>query len=175
MSGGRRLISVRGEVARQVLLDRLAEAVEERTEERGDATFPPALEEGLGAVAGPQSTATARAVARAGYVARIVEREWFDVARAPTPWLAHEVRLLEAAPAAVAARLATAEPTERPDPDDPRAASWRVPGPGGHVRHYLARRAIRRLAVAGSADAGSLKRCWMYGFLLRCCEDAASD
>jgi len=49
--------------------------------------------------------------------------------------------------------LAEAEPLDRPDPDDPDAVSWRIPGPGGHVRHYVALR------------CGD-KRAWMYGFLL---------
>jgi hypothetical protein len=34
------------------------------------------------------------------------------------------------------------EPLGKPSPDDEAAMSWRVPGPGGHVRHFLARRTI---------------------------------
>jgi hypothetical protein len=56
--------------------------------------------------------------------------------------------------------------------------TWRIPGPGGHVRHYVALAAIDWLArTAMSADdasaAAQLKRCWLFGFFLRSCDDAA--
>jgi hypothetical protein len=64
----------------------------------------------------------------------------------------------------LARRLAEGEPGERPEPDDPGAVSWRIPGPGGHVRHYVA------LKLIDSSDV-ALKREVIYGFLVRCCEE----
>jgi hypothetical protein len=95
---------------------------------------------------------------RLGYHARVVERERFAPAREPIGWLSDLLAGRDAA--TVAAELAAGEPEERPDPDS-GVASWRVPGPGGHVRHYLALR------------AGD-KRGWMRGYFERCCEDAAA-
>ena len=53
--------------------------------------------------------------------------------------------------------------------------SWRVPGPGGHVRHFLARRTIEEYLREADAPVESpeeLKRPWMYGFFVRACEEA---
>lgn len=91
-----------------------------------------------------------------GYHARTVEHERFARAREPMPWLQHMLAGREAAE--VAAELAAAEPVTRPEPDS-GVASWRVPGPGGHVRHYMARL------------AGPTKDQWMRGYFLRCCEE----
>ena len=83
-----------------------------------------------------------------------------------------------AALTATCADLARAEPIDKPHPDDPAAATWRVPGPGGHVRHYLARRVIEEDLQAESrsrpfeGDPAELKAAWTYGFLLRACEEA---
>jgi len=119
---------------------------------------------------------------RAGYLARVVEAEMFEPARQPATWLT--ARMLEAfadkddweaAITALCTELARAEPIEKPAPDDPAAATWRVPGPGGHVRHFLARRTIeerlqgRDRPVDG--DPAELKIPWVYGFLLRACEE----
>jgi len=90
-----------------------------------------------------------------GRHARSVERERFAPARAPMPWLAELLRDRDAAD--VAAALAAEEPAERADPGS-GAPSWRVPGPGGHVRHYLGVR---------SGD----KAAWMRGFLASCCAE----
>jgi hypothetical protein len=80
------------------------------------------------------------------------------------PWLAGRLALdgrgWSEAAAALAIELAAAEPPARPDPDDPRAVSWKVPGPGGHVRHYLAVR-------ASSDDGPPGKRAW----LVHCIEE----
>jgi len=69
-----------------------------------------------------------------------------------------------------------AEPVGRPAPDDPAATTWRVPGPGGHVRHYLARRTIEDLLQGRDrpfdGDPADLKIPWVYGFLVRACEEA---
>ncbi|MGH2840118.1 MAG: hypothetical protein ACRDKY_04750 [Solirubrobacteraceae bacterium] len=119
---------------------------------------------------------------RAGYLARVVEVELFDPAKQPATWLSALVRQRfaecndwAAALAAACAQLARAEPVGKPSPDDPASALWRIPGPGGHVRHYVARRTIeehlqgRDRAVDG--DPAELKIPWAYGFLVRACEE----
>ena len=137
------LISVRAELVKDVLVGRIAERARERA---GDQRDP----------------------ARLGYEMRIVEGELFDPARQAAGWLTEELRRRtedgadpRAAIEALGRELAAAEPEGRPAPDDEQASSWRVPGPGGHVRHYVA----EQLAPAE-------KRSFMYGFFLRCCEEA---
>ncbi len=128
---------------------------------------------------------------RAGYLARVVEAELFDPAKQPAGWLRplmreHFVQTGDwtSAIAETCADLARVEPVGKPHPDDPAAATWRVPGPGGHVRHYVARRTIeehlqgRDRPVDG--DPADLKVPWCYGFFVRACEevlpqDAALD
>lgn len=144
---------------REHLLERIAAAVEERAA----AGLPQAVEERLAAV--PNAFAGAEALARRGYLTRVVETELFTAAREPPPWPAASPEAI----AEAAAGLAAAEPPGRPAPDDERAATWRVPGPGGHVRHYLALAAARRLAPDVSPEAA--KRAWLYGFFSRCCEE----
>jgi hypothetical protein len=120
---------------------------------------------------------------RAGYLARVAEGELFDPAKQPARWLAALVRERDgdghdeaAAIGAACAELARAEPVGKPHPDDPAAATWRVPGPGGHVRHFVARRTIedelqgRDRPVTG--DPAELKIPWVYGFFVRACEEA---
>ena len=122
----------------------------------------------------------------AGYLAREVEVELFEPARQPADWL--EGMLTEQylstgswdeAVAAVCTQLASSEPLGKPDPDDEAAMSWRVPGPGGHVRHFLARRTIEDyLRDAGTKvveDPAELKRPWLYGFYVRACEEALPE
>jgi hypothetical protein len=124
---------------------------------------------------------------RAGYLARVVEVELFEPAKQPVPWLATLVRERLAAAGddwaaaltAACAQLARAEPVAKPHPDDPAATTWRVPGPGGHVRHYVARRAIED-ALQGrdrplDGDPAELKIAWVYGFFVRACEEALGD
>jgi len=77
----------------------------------------------------------------------------------------------------VCKEIAGAEPLEKPAVDDENAWSWRVPGPGGHVRHYLARRSIgdhlqRDPEQGPVGDPTELKRPWVYGFFVRACEEA---
>jgi hypothetical protein len=121
---------------------------------------------------------------RAGYLARVVEVELFDPARTPAPWLRALLRERlggdedeTAALTATCAELARAEPLDKPDPGDPAAATWRIPGPGGHVRHLLVRRTIEEhLQAEGRSrpfegDPAELKAPWTYGFLLRACEE----
>jgi len=98
----------------------------------------------------------------------------------PRVWIVSELKLRRATLAD--AELAAEEPLPKPNPDDERATSWKVPGPGGHVRHYVVAAAIAD-ALSGDHngqgglpgqvdDAAALKRCWMSGFLGRCCEEA---
>ena len=127
---------------------------------------------------------------RIGYLTRIAEADMFQPARQPMEGLADQLteRLggaedWAAAASELSAELAGEEPLPKPDPGDEHATSWKVPGPGGHVRHYVVAAAIaesledgsnghRGLLPVGIDDPGELKRCWMYGFLVRCCEEA---
>ncbi|MGI8631875.1 MAG: hypothetical protein ACR2NA_04920, partial [Solirubrobacterales bacterium] len=118
----------------------------------------------------------------AGYLARVVEVELFEPARQPAEWIAPMLTERFASTAswdeavtATCAQLARAEPLGKPSPDDEAAMSWRVPGPGGHVRHFLARRTIEdylRDAEGPVEDPAGLKRSWLYGFYVRACEEA---
>jgi hypothetical protein len=168
---GRQLISVRTEVVLDALVEDLAAIVAGRMER----PLPQNVEEQLRDVTGdypPALTRVAQRVARAGFLARIVECERFARSRDPAPGVAAE---LSGGPAAVTA-LASREPLDRPDPADGDAVTWRVPGPGGHVRHYLALRAVGAelardaipAAAVGSDGPAALKRAWVHGFLLAC-------
>ena len=118
-----------------------------------------------------EAAGTGSAAAR-GYELRKVERRLFEPARAPMPGLAERLRdrIAEtgeevAAIESLSRELAAAEPLERPDPGDERAATWKVPGPGGHVRHYVV------IELAGSEDPAA-RREVLAGFFRRCCEEA---
>jgi hypothetical protein len=161
------LISVRTELVVEEVVGSIAEAVASRAAEPLAAPVEAALRS-----AGDER---AQRLARWGYLTRAVELERFEPARAPLLWLA--ARMQEArgdgagwstAAAATAGELAREEPEGRPDPQDERAVSWRVPGPGGHVRHYLALRA------AGGAESPEDKRAWLTGFLVHCCAEAVA-
>ncbi len=118
----------------------------------------------------------------AGYLARVVEAELFEPARRSADWIPQmltdcfaSTASWDQAVAALCAELARSEPLGKPSPDDQVAMSWRVPGPGGHVRHYLARRTIEEYlsgAMAPVEDPAELKRPWLYGFFVRACEEA---
>jgi hypothetical protein len=124
----------------------------------------------------------------AGYLARVVEVELFEPARQPADWLGGmlterfvSTASWDEAVSGTCAQLAGAEPLGKPDPDDATAMSWRVPGPGGHVRHFLARRTIEDYLSASEAtgplveDPAELKRPWLYGFYVRACEEALPE
>ena len=190
-AGGRGVISVRTELVGEYVIDRVLE----ETLRRHPGELPGAIAEAIGRTldAVPEAPAEAaplaEALARAGYLTRVVEAEMFEPARAPNPWLTEALADRLAAsgesPAeaveSLSRELAVLEPPGRPDPGDQRAVTWRVGGPGGHVRHYLAGRAVGALAPRdtgdrprlpeGFSDPGLLKRCWLYGFFLRCCEE----
>ncbi len=118
----------------------------------------------------------------AGYLARVVEAELFEPARLPADWIPQmlterfaSTASWDEAVAGLCAELARSEPLGKPSPDDEAAMSWRVPGPGGHVRHYLARRTIEEHLSGAEApveDPAELKRPWLYGFFVRACEEA---
>jgi len=140
MADPQNLISVRSDVAAALLIDGLFEEAQNRLSDPA----PDWLD-----------GADVPRAARLGYLARIIEVERFAPAGRPATWLSG---LLEASDAKeVSLRLAREEPLEKPTPSE-GAPSWRVPGPGGHVRHFLALR------------AGD-KRSWMLGFFARCCEE----
>lgn len=137
----------------------------------------------------PETIALTAELARLGYVARDAETRFFEHAAAPIEWLGGQLSALAedgdsaAWPriAALCAELTNEEPNKRPDPGPNASVSWRVPGPGGHVRHYLAVGAAAERGPKdrdgnprlpqGIYDVGELKRCWLYGFLMRCCEE----
>ena len=158
-----RLMSVRSELVRETVVETICDLALARVE----TPLPAAVASALDAAEHPQ-------LARAGYFARVCETELFEPARHTTPELSELLRdaVREGSPwseavSELAAGLAGREPLERPEPDDPDAFSWRVPGPGGHVRHYVA------LRMADLHDLAS-KRDVMHGFVVRCCEEVSS-
>ena len=184
----RRLMPVQLEVIKEILVDKVLGGALERYPGDPVAEVRQALEAELELPASDGGPLDLR-MRRIGYLCRIVEAEMFDPARQPLEGLAEslERRLADdedwpSAAAALSAELAGEEPLPKPDPADPHAISWKVPGPGGHVRHYVVAAAIaesldgegngRNRLPDGVEDAGELKRCWTYGFLVRCCEEA---
>lgn len=170
-----------------LLLQTLVEAVNEQVQERLAAAAVTAIPDALAAagqpLAGDNEPALDHGLRLSGYLARVVEVEIFEPARGIADWAPEMLRERHEqtgdwsrAIASICTELALAEPICKPDPDDPQAMSWRVPGPGGHVRHHVARRAIGELLrdreepVEG--DPADLKRPWMYGFFVRTCEEA---
>jgi hypothetical protein len=155
-------MSVQSDLVRETIVN----TISERALARADTQLPEPVASALDLAEHPE-------LARTGYFARIVETELFEPARTHAPGLAEELHAAMArgshwtgAVAELAALISGREPLERPDPDDADAFSWRVPGPGGHVRHYVALRLI------GRGDP-ALKRDVIYGFALRCCEEVS--
>jgi hypothetical protein len=173
-----------------LVLETLVETVVARVQAGGgdapSAGVAAVLEAHGRALAGANDPALDRGLRHAGYRARVVEAELFAPARRSAGWLPGALRaeFLQCGswPEAIAglcAGLARAEPLDRPEPDDADAVSWRIPGPGGHVRHYVARRTIgehlRGLEGPIDGDPAALKRPWLYGFLVRACEEALPE
>lgn len=192
---------MRADLVREHLVAQLHE--EARQQYPGDVPTPIAaeLDRPLDRLGGLERTsalpgetlALAAELARLGYLARIAETELFERAKGPIEWLVECLTQPSAAGdeaaawagfASACAEFARQEPDERPDPGPDASPSWRIPGPGGHVRHYLAIGAAAELGPKDSGgnpqlprgihEIGELKRCWLYGFLLRCCEESLS-
>jgi hypothetical protein len=172
------LMSVRTEVVQEVLIPGLLDAALEREKGELPEAVDSALDAASDALESRVPAVLAARLARIGYLGRGIELERFAPARQSMPWLTRALAVRDAA--AVSAELAAEEPLEKPRPEDRRAVTWRVPGPGGHVRHLVAMRAAARaLDEAGGSSrlpdgtdsARELKRFWVYGFLLRCCEE----
>ncbi|MDQ6776908.1 MAG: hypothetical protein M3071_11995 [Actinomycetota bacterium] len=183
----RQLMPVQVEVIKEILVDRILGDALELYPGEPSAAVKEALEADLDLPICDGGALDLR-MRRIGYLTRIVEAELFEPARNPMEGLAEIMteRLTEtedwaAAASSVSLELAREEPLPKPQPTEEKATSWKVPGPGGHVRHYVVAAAIAdamsgdmdgqdRLAE-GIYDAGELKRSWMYGFLVRCCEE----
>jgi len=177
---GSQLIAVRTELVLQELVESIAAEAGARAAKPLAAEAEEALEAAPTVLdaAQPLDDGAREALtrlARAGWYARMREVERFEPARRPpSAALAEAIRKGDWASAtATCVSLATQEPLERPKPDDLAAASWRVPGPGGHVRHYVALLAIGSSPEAvdaaralGHDDPTPLKRVWLLGFLL---------
>jgi hypothetical protein len=174
---GRGVMRVRTDLVLDQFVSRvLVRALELRTREL-DPGNERALDEA------PEPTA----LARIGYASRVAETEMFEPAREPIPWLADllEERTADApsraeAIADLCRELAAEEPEGKPNLGE---GSWRVPGPGGHVRHFLALAATDELThgegngnpeLTRKLSAGEAKRCFLYGFYARCCEEATA-
>lgn len=122
---------------------------------------------------GPEPTR----LARLGYASRVAETEMFTPAREAMPLLSERISAGEPL-SQICRELAAEEPDGKPDPGE---GSWLVPGPGGHVRHFLALAAADEVVHSGAdygqagrdLAVGEAKRCFLYGFYARCCEEAA--
>jgi hypothetical protein len=163
-------------VRTELVLEQLVSRVLDRALELRAAGLPPEGDDLLGE--GPEP----HELVRLGYASRIAETEMFEPARQPMPWLQEALTERIGAGteeiAELCRALAAEEPDEKPDPGQ---GSWRVPGPGGHVRHYLALSAADELrhgrgnggpAIARELSPGEAKGAFLYGFYARCCEEA---
>ncbi len=180
-----RYVPVNTTVLLQTLVEAVHEQVQERLAARALLATPSALDADQ-ALIGDNDPALDRNLRVSGYLARLVEVELFEPAQGVAEWVPDRVRAhtedtedVDQAVAVLCGELARAEPIGKPSPDDPAAMSWQVPGPGGHVRHFLARRAIEEVLRGREnpieGDPADLKRAWMYGFFVRTCEEALAD
>ena len=175
-------------VKTNVILDTLVERVHDLVEERLLTDPPeeilPVLDSKEQLVVATKYPAVDRGLRRAGYFTRVIEVEIFEPAQKVADWVPEllEERFAKTsdwgqAIVSICTEIAKAEPIDKPDVDDENAWSWRVPGPGGHVRHFLARRSIgshlQRDPEQGPVDdPAELKQPWIYGFFVRTCEEA---
>ena len=185
-------MAVKTELVKEFLIDRVFGEVEERHPGKLPDRVEAALARAPDAVLpldarSPEADTAAVQLARRGYLTRVVETELFERARqlhqlgdtdgpVKGDWVEAAVR--------VSAKLARMEPAGKPDPRHDGWTSWRVPGPGGHIRHYLALMSAFTLFSDGEDSPPSfpdriaeddLKRGWMYGFYLRCFEESDAD
>src|SRR5262249_29252125 len=154
-------------VRTEVVLDQLVSRVLGRALELRSAGLPASVDQLLAEAPEP------RELAELGYASRIAETETFERARQPMPWLQKLLDEGDGDGAAVSGELAAEDRDEKPEPGH---GSWRVPGPGGHVRHYLALTAADEIVHGDSngkpfasreLSAGEAKRCFLFGFYAR--------
>ena len=177
------LFQVDSALVRDTMVEAIHEKVEARRREGPPESIVPVLE-AEGPTTGNQDAKLGKGLRHAGYLTRVVEVEMFEPARRPADWIPEMLkeRMAETgdwsrAVAEACADLANSEPLGKPKHDDERARTWRIPGPGGHVRHYASSRAIgeelgRANAISDVGDPSELKRLWLYGFFVRACEEA---
>jgi hypothetical protein len=168
----------------ETLVEKVHDLVDERLGIEPPEVILPVLDSKEQLAVASKYPALDKGLRRAGYFTRVIEVEIFEPAQSVADWIPGmlEERFAKtadwsAAVVSICTEIARAEPLEKPDVDDDSAWSWRVPGPGGHVRHYLARRAIgdqlqRDPEQGPVGDPTELKRPWIYGFFVRACEEA---
>ena len=178
------LFQVDSALVRDTIVEGIHEKVEARRREGPPEHILPVLEADAGLETGCQDAKLDKGLRHAGYLTRVVEVEMFEPARRSAEWIPEMLneRLADDGDWARAVTeactdLANSEPLGKPSPDDERARTWRIPGPGGHVRHYASSRAIgeelgRVNVIAEIGDPSELKRLWLYGFFVRACEEA---
>lgn len=178
------LFPVDTRVVLQTLVEKVHDLVEDRLANEPPEAILPVLDSREQLVVATKYPAVDRGLRRAGYLTRVIEVEIFEPAQSVAGWLSERIEERLAAGddrseaiVSVCTAIAREEPLEKPNPDDENAWSWRVPGPGGHVRHYLSRRSIgdhlQRDPEQGAIDdPAELKRPWIYGFFVRACEEA---
>ncbi len=178
------LFQVDSALVRETMVEGIHDKVEARRGEGPPESILPVLEADTAIETGCQEAKLDKGLRYAGYFARVVEAEMFEPARRPAEWIPEmlDERLADTGDWARAVTeactdLANSEPLGKPSPDDERSRTWRIPGPGGHVRHYASSRAIgeelgRVNAIAEIGDPSELKRLWLYGFFVRACEEA---
>ena len=175
-------------VETRVVLDTLVEKVHDLVDERLLKDPPqhilPVLDSKEQLVVATKYPSVDRGLRRAGYFTRVIEVEIFEPAQSVADWIPERLEERREktgswpdAIVSVCTEIASAEPIEKPDPDDENAWSWRVPGPGGHVRHFLARRSIgdhlqKDPEQGPVSNPAELKQPWVYGFFVRACEEA---
>jgi hypothetical protein len=178
-------------VETRVVLDTLVEKVHDlvtaRLEDEPPEVILPTLDSKEQLVVATKYPAVDSGLRRSGYFTRVIEVEIFEPAQQVADWIPEklEERFQKTgdwsdAIVSICTEIARAEPVDKPDPDDEKAWSWRVPGPGGHVRHYLSRRAIgdqlqKDPEQGPVSNPAELKQPWIYGFFVRTCEEALPE
>jgi len=178
------LFPVETRVVLDTLVEKVHDLVSDRLHEKPPEAILPALDSKEQLVVATKYPAVDRGLRRAGYFTRVIEVEIFEPAQSIAEWIPEKLEERFAktedwteAIVSICIEIARAEPVEKPNPDDENAWSWRVPGPGGHVRHYLSRRAIgdeltKDPEQGPVSDPAELKQPWIYGFFVRACEEA---
>jgi hypothetical protein len=177
------LFPVDTRVVLDTLVEKVHDLVDERLEREPPEAIVPTLDSKEQLVVATKYPAVDKRLRRAGYFTRVIEVEIFEPAQKVADWIPAklEERFEKTgdwsdAIVSICTEVARAEPIEKPDPDDENAWTWRVPGPGGHVRHYLSRRAIGNALTRDPAqgpvnDPAELKQPWVYGFFVAACAE----